>query len=317
MKHAAVPMIESFKKDPQVRKIINQYSEVSTMKQGAALAFDWSIMFGAAFLCHSYFNPLTYMLALVVIASRQHALLVIMHEAAHLRVSKKIWLNDFIGDCLAAYPILISTDFYRKHHTAHHRHTNTQEDPDWVRKINLKEWQYPQSQRQIALSFGKTFLIGGYQWLALMWAISGPDWKKKGLYWGAVVAAVCYLGVFKEFLLYWMVPLLTVLPVIQRVRSTSEHFGLDRTHEFNGTRNVMIGLGEKFFLAPHNINYHLAHHMYPSVPFYNLKAFHESLNKFEAYRDLAHNSQSYLFGSKSVLSDLTACSKDVVKSDAA
>jgi fatty acid desaturase len=34
-----------------------------------------------------------------------------------------------------------------------------------------------------------------------------------------------------------------------------------------------------YFLFPHHVNYHIAHHLYPAVPHYNLPALHAALQR--------------------------------------
>ena len=41
---------------------------------------------------------------------------------------------------------------------------------------------------------------------------------------------------------------------------------------------------EALFILPRNIGYHIEHHWYPSVPFYNLPAFHARLMEDGSYR---------------------------------
>ncbi|WP_374029269.1 fatty acid desaturase family protein [Bdellovibrio bacteriovorus] len=296
-------LVESFKRDPQVRKIVSDHAEINTPRQLLSVAFDWTVMAGAIAVSLAYPHPLLYLAVVVVIAARQHALLVVMHEGAHFRISKNIKVNDFISNMLAAYPVMISTLDYRVHHTAHHKYTNGEQDPDWVRKIPLQEWQFPQSKSAITKTLLQQIAVGGWQWISLMVKMSKKDWKK-GFYWAALLGTVAVTGTWKEFLLYWMVPLATLFPMFQRIRSISEHFGLVRSHELNGSRNTLAGPIESFFLSPHDVNYHLAHHLFPSVPHYNLKSLHKSLRAHPVYAEHAHNNDSFIAKKNSVWKDL-------------
>lgn len=295
--------IEAFKRDPIVRKIVSEHSEVSTWRQLLTIVGDWVIIAGSIAFSMKFSHPLIYATAVAVIAARQHALLIIMHEGSHFRISKNIKLNDFVSDFFAAYPVLIATLDYRIHHTAHHKYTNTEQDPDWMRKIPFAEWQFPQNKSTILKTLFRQFFVGGWQWISLMVMMSKKDWKR-GLYWTAVLSIVTATGTWKEFLLYWMVPLATLFPLLQRIRSISEHFGLQRSHELNGTRNILAGTIGTFFFSPHGVNYHLAHHLFPSVPHYNLKSLHQSLNTQAIYREHAHNNDSFILKKNSVWRDL-------------
>ena len=97
-------------------------------------------------------------------------------------------------------------------------------------------------------------------------------------------------------ILYWIVPLLTSSMVFFQVRSVAEHFAIKSDHAFNRTRTVISPFWEAWLLAPHNINYHLEHHLYPSVPFYKLPELHSRSMANEEYRNKAHITCGYLTG---------------------
>ena len=75
-------------------------------------------------------------------------------------------------------------------------------------------------------------------------------------------------------------------------RKDVSHFGVD------------AGPVEAFFLSPFNINYHTAHHLFPSVPWYNLPALHERLLEDSAYASRLVSAPSYT-GPGGVFDELT------------
>jgi fatty acid desaturase len=302
----------------KINRDVSALSEIQTLKQMSYIAFDWIVVTVSIVISQHYFNAATYILAVLVIAGRQHAMLAIMHEAAHLRLSKNHTVNDFLGNCLAAFPILAATEWYREHHGKHHRYLNSDQDPDWSRKVNFDEWKFPQSTKRFIGTISKQFIVGGYEWLNLMVTMSGlfplrrlNDHNRaktlalKATYYLVSLSVIFYFGLGSLFLIYWLVPLLIVFPALQRIRSISEHFGLAHTHELNATRNIESNWIERALLAPHNINFHLAHHLYPGVPHYNLNKLHQRLLTCSDYRAHAHQNDSYLSNTpKSLLKDL-------------
>jgi fatty acid desaturase len=108
-----------------------------------------------------------------------------------------------------------------------------------------------------------------------------------------LVVSFTYFGLWIPYLVLWMVPMLTWLKVVLRMRTIAEHYALDYGHMFRQTRTTYANLLERIFVAPHNIGYHLDHHLYPSVPFYNLRALHEELLKTEEFRKQAHLTKGY------------------------
>ena len=93
----------------------------------------------------TWFNPLTYLLAVVVVGTRMVALGGLMHEAAHYRVFRSRLLNDVIGE-LMAFPTTASMAGYRNTHFAHHRELNSEKDPDWTRNFGIDDYEFPMPQ---------------------------------------------------------------------------------------------------------------------------------------------------------------------------
>lgn len=85
--------------------------------------------------------------------------------------------------------------------------------------------------------------------------------------------------------------------MFQYIRSVAEHFG-EMAHEddLSSSRTVRTNVIERFFLAPHSVGYHLEHHLFPGVPFYNLPRLHEMLMQQEIYQEKAHITDGYIKG---------------------
>ena len=59
------------------------------------------------------------------------------------------------------------------------------------------------------------------------------------------------------------------------------------------TRTTQPTWLERNFLAPKNVNYHIEHHFFPSVPFYRLPELHAILMSKPGYRESAHVTSTY------------------------
>ena len=249
---------------------------------------------------------LVYILAVMVIGGRMHALGVLMHEAAHYRFFKNRTLNEWIPDVLAAWPVMFTVDGYRRNHLAHHQNTNTDDDPDWVVKLGSAAFTFPQKAWALFKHLAG-YVIGVQTILDLRQILprvskndrSTPRYKVLRLGFYAAAVVICaVLHILPQLLLYWIVPFLTMLFLFQHIRSVSEHFGshIDYSDELDSTRTVIPYLWERAFFCPHNINYHLEHHLYPGVPFYNLPKLHETLMRNPYYRAKAHVTRGYSTG---------------------
>src|SRR4051812_18822880 len=98
---------------------------------GALLVLHaWGLIFGSMALFALFPNPLTFILAVMVIGTRQLGLAILMHDAAHGALFANRRLNEWVGAWLCASPVFTSLQLYRPYHLAHHRHTRQAEDPD-------------------------------------------------------------------------------------------------------------------------------------------------------------------------------------------
>jgi len=92
----------------------------------------WVVIFGVVAVFGLWPNPVTFVVAVMVIGSRQLGLAILMHEAAHSALFKTRALNEIAGEWLCGRPILAELRAYRHYHLSHHRYTQTDKDPDLV-----------------------------------------------------------------------------------------------------------------------------------------------------------------------------------------
>jgi fatty acid desaturase len=104
-------------------------------------------------------------------------------------------------------------------------------------------------------------------------------------YYALFIAAMAYAGVLRGFLLYWIVPFCTTHLAFQYIRLICEHSAI-RTEDpaYAATRTTLARLWERWLIVPRNIHYHIEHHWYPSVPFYNLPKLHKVLMEQPRFR---------------------------------
>lgn len=300
----------------------------------SALAFDYAVLIGTiAIMATLAWQPGFWVLlplAWVIIAARQHAVLVLLHDATHgLAHPHRPW-NELIGELACGAPMFVTMNKYRADHLAHHRELNSDADPDWVRKLErpaeARYWQFPirtgvvrfllwswaGSVRYLLRSF--THLSAG---TAVQTASPAPAYigrLRLMLYLGVAVA-LTLSGGWALFLLLWVAPVLLVLPLIMRIRSIAEHFALPNEHPLNASRNIHCGPLEAFLLAPHNVNLHLDHHLLAAVSFAELPGVHQALSAEPAYAGKAHSNDGYFLGQQSLLQDMLGCPPETASAE--
>jgi fatty acid desaturase len=267
----------------------------------AHLALEWAAIATVAAFAWSHMSPLVYVLAVVLIGARQHSLIVLMHEGAHYRLlPSRLW-NDLVAEVFTAFPFFLFTmRDYRRNHLRHHRHLNTSEDPDWVRKQG-DAWTFPKPRAALSWMLLKDIIgVGFAQFLMATLRLpkrpageglfSAARWAFAAVVLGAVVG----FGLVVPFLLLWVVPMMTWMQLAFRLRSISEHHGIIQAPSaYSHTRTILVSPLERLLLGCKNVNYHLEHHLYPGVPFYRLAALHRRLMAEPAYRDGAAIRRGY------------------------
>lgn len=284
---------------------LKQLSVLAPWRTAAALALDWLVIAAAIGVSEYAGNVWVYLVAVALIAGRMHAFGVLVHEAAHFRFLKNRRTSEWIMDTLAAWPIGTTVEGYRQNHLAHHQNVNTENDPDWVVKLGTTAFTFPQKVQVLTLRLvGYLVAVSSLLDLTHILPRAGKAAPKDKTYrlirlgfYLAFAALFTVLGIWKGVLLYWLVPYFTAFFLFLYVRSVAEHFGgMDYEEELGSTRTVYPYLWERLFFAPHNINYHLEHHMFPGVPFYNLPKLHAALMRDETYRAKAHLTRGYSTG---------------------
>ena len=79
------------------------------------------------------------------------------------------------------------------------------------------------------------------------------------------------------FFLLWWLPSFTYYSLIIRIRNISEHAVTPGNNHFDNTRTTKSTFLTRFLMVPHNVNYHLEHHLFTRCPWYNLPKAHQML----------------------------------------
>jgi fatty acid desaturase len=281
---------------------LGQLSRINTVVSCLHIGGEWSLIVGTIYLCEWLGNPLLYLLAVVFLGARQHALLILMHDGVHYRLFKNRPLNDWATEVLLAWPCLVSARAYRRNHFRHHRYLNTDQDPDWARKHGDPAWEFPKRPSRLAsLLLRDLSGLGAIAFLRLLRTVTSEDSAagrgiivSRYVFYFVTTLVLFWTGAIELFLQYWIVPMFTWLIVILRVRSIAEHSAIQGSYNKNAqTRTTYVTLIERIFIASKNVNYHTEHHFYPSVPFYRLSELHTLLISKPGFRDAAHVTQTY------------------------
>lgn len=240
----------------------------------------WAVILAAAALFVIWPNPLTYIMAVMVIGARQLGLAILMHEGAHGLLSRNKRFNDLLGDTLSGAFVGADLRAYRDYHLKHHKYAQQAEDPDLVLSEKFPVTRSSLRRKIIRDLTGQTFFkqriapIFSRENGSLFSGVNG-----KFLIANAGLFTICALaGYWWAYFTLWLVPLATWNPLVTRLRNIGEHACVGNDVDpWRVARTTLANPLERFLLAPYWVHYHSEHHLFMYVPCYRLKAVHEAL----------------------------------------
>lgn len=276
----------------QVRGFGSEARDIAVVSRGVVaynlsyLAFSWALVIGALVLFWTHPAVYTFILAFLVVSSRQQALLNYEHEAAHRKFLPNLALNDWVGTYLCAAPVGSPFGAARARHLSHHRLLGTPGDPDH----DLHSGTDKQTREGLVRHFVGG-LVGGYAGMVLMGprapaAAAAAGSPRRDLLSLVVVQALLFGAFTLAFAPWvypalWLAPLATLTAFCHLVRSFVEHALTASEEPAHANRLITIDSNplERGLVAPYFMNLHAEHHLVPSVPAPRLKELRRRLGE--------------------------------------
>jgi fatty acid desaturase len=252
----------------------------------------WGSIIASVALVTIWPNPLTWLLAVMVVGTRQLGLAILMHEAAHGGLHANKTINEFVGQWLCAVPVGADLASYRSYHLQHHRFTQQPEDPDLSLSAPFPISKESYRRKAIRDLTGQTFIR---QRLPLLLALfrrpedtsidhdsfvsGGRDKTLRFVGFNALLFVLFWLtGAGIWFVGVWLVAMATWLSLVTRIRNIAEHACTSTGEDpFSHARTTLANPVERAFIAPYWVNYHAEHHLFMYLPCYNLPEAHRLL----------------------------------------
>jgi fatty acid desaturase len=294
---------EEFKNDVRSelpREVVLRLTRRSPWRATATVLEDVAVLAAAIGAALYYWpNPIVVLIAVVVVGTRQHALFVIAHDAAHYLLYERRWLNDLVGRACATVQGL-SMRTYRVIHRLHHNNLYGELDPDtalhggyprgrWylIRKL-LKDLSGLTAWKTYAYFLGGAPSLNTRTQVALrplddtsekLRAEARADRNAVIAFHVVALGIFAWSGYLLEYLVLWILPLVTVVQAILRLRAIAEHGATtDFSSPLTAARTNLAPAWLEWLIFPHRVNYHIEHHLYASVPHYNLPELHREMN---------------------------------------
>lgn len=273
-------------------------------------AQEWVTIGLMVWMCNYFDRWWLYPFAIFIIGTRQHALGILAHEATHYTAARSRFWNDLLGNLFAAYPLTYSVQGYRTNHLRHHRYLETSKDPERTAlDLYHDEWVYPMKRIKFFFLLVSDALlvkqIRAFDLVRYVWEVpKNTVLHVLGvfLYHGTIVFVAWQTGFIWSYVLLWLFPLFSVAIMCFRIRTASEHSAIGKPEDrytrqvpdtLATTRTTVGGPIGKWLFAPHNMAYHIEHHLYPSVPVFRLKKLHETLLQIPEFAGRARVAHGY------------------------
>jgi fatty acid desaturase len=281
------------------KEVVAQLTRRSPWRASFAVLHDLLVLAAAiAVGVHFWPNPLILLACVLMIGTRQHALFVIAHDAAHYLLYDSRLLNDVVGRTSAMLQGL-SMCTYRVIHRMHHNNLYGELDPDTalhggyprgraylIRKL-LKDLSGLTAWKTYAYFLGGAPALNTKTNVALRplddtsAKLKSEARNDRNMVIGfhlAMFVVMAWSGYLLQYLVLWWLPLVTVVQAILRLRAIAEHGATsDFSSPLTAARTNVAPAWLEWLIFPHRVNYHIEHHLYASVPHYNLPALHREL----------------------------------------
>jgi fatty acid desaturase len=235
----------------------------------------------------------------------QTRLATLVHESSHYLLFKNRLLNDVAANLFVVFPFYGKVGNYRIGHWGHHRNVNDHElDPDLLRlkkhhsrEFPLTKWRFFWEYVLLQFSPHKAFsyLKGRAEYVAFMKEEDNikdqSPLSPRALmalrlgYYVVMIGTMATMGWWPYYLLYWVLPLVTVYPASLFLREIAHHGNFPDNGDFTNSR-VYEGLWlEREIFFPFGEWNHVLHHMFPTIPWHKMRQAHNLMLRYPPYRD--------------------------------
>lgn len=277
------------------REEIQDLCQRSNVQAWFAFIVNWVIISACFLLVAVWPNPLTLLVAFLLLGGRQLGLGALMHECGHGSLFESKALNQFMGKWIAAAPVFYRLDDYMNSHLKHHRKIGSRDDPDLHRYE-----RYPVSAQSLKRKIIRD-LTGKTTWNYFRIVFNAneivyiDEHNKQRFSFSRLLtrfhapiitnlimlAVLTWFGVAWVYLL-WLAAYFSSYMVFSRIRNLAEHAVVPELFSDDplmNTRTTVPSWWERLTFAPNSVCYHLEHHLMPSVPKYRLAEFHKKLKE--------------------------------------
>jgi fatty acid desaturase len=242
----------------------------------------WAIIFGAWVAAASIDTWWAVAAAFVIVGNRFYALFIIGHDGMHRRLFPKTSTNDLFTDVFVLANIGAINRINNRNHLRHHQSLATEADPDrhkhacFNKTTPMATLGYLTGTSSVLRNIGNVFRGERES------RVKDPDRPKYSLRdlaillgcQGSLIVGLTLGFGWWGYPVLWLAPVYVFTIMADNFRTFVEHSHPEADHLADAHRLVTNDppLLEKVLFAPMHMHHHAAHHLWPSIPYYNLPA---------------------------------------------
>jgi fatty acid desaturase len=222
------------------------------------------------------------------------------HELFHNTVFSNRKLNRFL---YVSFMVLTweNYGYFDLTHWKHHKETLLENDPKSLFKGKINYWYlirlftFDLKGFKTKITYIVKNAFGHIPNSKSSYLFPDGSSSKKNVVLGARIILLFHLLLALVFLFsgkWWLIFLINLGPFFisffNRILGFAQHYGLsaeDCRDYISNCRTITLSKFWSFFYS--NMNYHIEHHMFPSVPYYNIEKVHEELKNDCDFKNLS------------------------------
>lgn len=250
----------------------------------------------AAPVVYSSISPLATLLLVPLLGLFAYKVSFIMHDCAHKSLFKTARLNDFFG-CMGGYLTASNYQAYVRVHHQHHRYSLTERDADRSEVVGFENatksaivWHLTKALvGGRAFDYIKSFIFRSPE--RAEGTVASPP--RSNFLPGVIMTQALIAVIATEFGRYPVLVLLYPLSAatfalfFSRLRTFAEHVPPSDQNAEDFARSHKPSFIDAFFLYESHFNWHKEHHLYPSMPPFNLGKLNQR------YGSIVHDDDSF------------------------
>jgi fatty acid desaturase len=280
-----------------------EYAFLALVVAGCLGSYRWIVQQGWSLW---WMLPIYTLSVLAIGLWTQNRLAVLIHESSHFLLFRSRMLNELAANLFVAFPLFAGIGNYRAVHWTHHRHVNDPEqDPDLKRLRSQHPRNFPVGRWRFLWEYVVLQVLphNAFHYLRERARYAAAPATSRLAAFGeevlsrrafralrighfVVLATVLtWFGWWPEFVLLWIVPMVTVYPAVLFLREIAHHGNYPDNGDFTNSRVYEGKWLEREIFFPFSEQNHVLHHMFPAIPWHKMRSAHEVMMRYPPYRE--------------------------------